>query len=73
MSQQILPYSTQLSAAWTFQSEHVAEGQPEILPFVTLRFEPRLNDQGQAQCGSRFTLPITAYQTDQQGPCAWPL
>jgi hypothetical protein len=40
----IFELSTQVDAAWTFRSEHVAGSTPESLPLMTLRWSPDLDE-----------------------------
>jgi subtilisin family serine protease len=46
--------STQVSAEWTFASEHTAQTD---LPLLAVRFAPNLDDHNAAPTG-RFTIPI---------------
>ncbi|HEU4422441.1 MAG TPA: S8 family serine peptidase, partial [Pilimelia sp.] len=50
--------STQVSAAWTFRSEHVDGPAPAVLPLAAIRFAPTLDATNAAPAGRAFTLPI---------------
>jgi hypothetical protein len=45
---QTLDLSTEVRAAWTFPSQHVAGSAPEVLPLPTVRFAPALDDHNRA-------------------------
>ena len=50
--------STQVSAEWTFTSEHVAGRSPPHMPLLAVRFAPELDDHNAAPAGKRFTIPV---------------
>jgi len=50
--------STQVSADWTFTSEHSDAPEPVGLPLLALRFAPNLDDHNAAPAGKRFTIPM---------------
>jgi hypothetical protein len=50
--------STQVSAEWTFTSEHAPEDDPALLPLLAVRFAPNLDDHNAAPAGKRFTIPV---------------
>jgi subtilisin family serine protease len=50
--------STQVSAEWTFASEHGSEDDPPLLPLLAVRFAPNLDDHNAAPAGKRFTIPV---------------
>jgi subtilisin family serine protease len=50
--------STQISAEWTFSSEHVDGEAPAHLPLLAVRFAPNLDDHNAAPAGKRFTIPV---------------
>ena len=50
--------STQISAEWTFASEHVAGEDPVLLPLLAARFAPDLDDHNAAPAGKSFTIPM---------------
>lgn len=68
VTQRSMSLSTSVSAAWTFQSQHVVGGDTTQLPLLSVQFKPILNELGQATRGAAFTLPISVQQLDQQGP-----
>ena len=68
-NQSMLVLSTQQEVDWTFFSNHVDEGESQLLPLLTVRFTPELNDAGEARTGRRFRLP---FQVEQYGnPWYW--
>ena len=48
--------STQISAEWTFTSEHTTAAEP--LPLLAVRFTPNLDNDNAAPAGKRFTIPM---------------
>ena len=50
--------STQVSADWTFTSEHSDAPEPVALPMLALRFAPTLDDHNATSAGKRFTIPM---------------
>jgi hypothetical protein len=50
--------STEIRAAWTFRSGHVAGERFQRLPVHTVRFAPRLDDRNTAPSGRRFEIPV---------------
>jgi hypothetical protein len=50
--------STQISADWTFTSEHSDAPEPVGLPLLAMRFAPNLDDHNAARAGKRFTIPM---------------
>jgi hypothetical protein len=48
--------STSVSGAWTFQSGYLPEAS--VVPIVTARFSPILDDTNAAPAGHRFTIPV---------------
>jgi Subtilase family len=65
-TQLLLPLSPRVRGVWTFQSEHV--GETARLPLLTVRFNPSLNEFGEAACSTDFKIPISVYQLDQPEP-----
>jgi hypothetical protein len=63
--------STQVTAAWTFESAHVPGAPPERLPVSTVRFTPRLDANGAAPAGKTITFPVTVDR--QPGSAAKPV
>jgi hypothetical protein len=55
-SSEMFDLSTQVSAAWTFRSQH-AEGELEILPIPVLRFAPALDEHNQTRART-LVLPV---------------
>ncbi|MFI9814742.1 S8 family serine peptidase [Saccharothrix variisporea] len=55
--------STEISAKWTFTSEHVP-GDPVALPLSVVRFAPSLDDQNRARAGVPFAIPVYAQRND---------
>ena len=51
--------STQVSAEWTFASEHNGGADPVFLPLLAVRFAPDLDDHNAAKAGKRFTIPVS--------------
>ncbi len=62
--------STQISAEWTFTSEHSAGEEPVNLPLLAVRFAPELDDHNAARAGKRFTIPVSVERngTHEVGP-----
>jgi subtilisin family serine protease len=52
------PLSTEVSAEWTFASEHNGDADPVFLPLLAVRFAPDLDDHNAAPAGRRFTIPV---------------
>ena len=55
-SREVFDLSTEVTAAWTFRSQHAA-GDFEILPLPSLRFSPELDDHNQTRARS-LVLPV---------------
>ena len=66
-AQSAFALSSRVSAAWTFRSEHVDPATEAPLPLMSVRFEPRLNDLGQAPRGAHFEVPVSVWQNGQRG------
>jgi len=65
--QTIIGLSTLVRGAWTFQSGHVTAGSKTQLPLMTVRFNPTLNEHGEAVRGPSFKMPVSVHQLDRQG------
>ena len=50
--------STEVTAEWTFASEHNGDEDPVFLPLLAVRFAPELDDHNAAPAGKRFTIPV---------------
>jgi subtilisin family serine protease len=68
VTQSILPLSTRVSGAWTFQSQQVATGETTQLPLITVQYKPMLNARGEAARDPAFKMPLSVHQLDSQGP-----
>ena len=66
--------STQVSAEWTFASEHGPTEDPVLLPMLAVRFAPDLDDHNAAPAGRRFTIPMYAERngSDEVGQVSTP-
>lgn len=51
------PLSTRISAEWTFRSKTTTE--PESLPLLAVRLDPKVDLLGYAPAGGRFTIPVS--------------
>jgi len=60
--------SSRVSGAWTFTSEHVNDETAQTLPLMSVSFEPRLNERGQAPRGVNFEVPVSVRQVGKHGP-----
>jgi hypothetical protein len=65
--QTIIGLSTRVTGVWTFQSGHVSAGSKTQLPLMTVRFNPALNEHGEAVSGTSFKVPVSVHQLDRQG------
>jgi hypothetical protein len=64
-SQSTFELTTHQEVVWSFESAHVDEGDLELLPLLTLQFNPRLNELGEAPRG-RFQLPVSVVHYGQK-------
>jgi hypothetical protein len=62
--------SSRVSSIWTFESEHVDGEKNQQLPFMSVSFEPHLNERGQAPRGVNFEMPVSVRQVGKLGPIA---
>ena len=53
------PFSTDVSAAWTFRSAHAAGTTPQPLDLMTVRFAPPLDEFNRAPAGRAYSVPLT--------------
>ena len=60
--------STQVSAEWTFASEHNGGVDPVFLPLLAVRFTPALDDHNAAPAGKRFTIPVSVQRNGSAEP-----
>lgn len=60
-SQSMFELTTHQEVVWSFESAHVDGDEPELLPLLTLQFNPKLNELGQAPRGP-FQLPLSVAQ-----------
>ncbi|MGB3444261.1 MAG: S8 family serine peptidase [Actinophytocola sp.] len=60
--------STQVSAEWTFASEHNGGVDPVFLPLLAVRFAPDLDDHNAAPAGKRFTIPVSVQRNGSSEP-----
>ncbi|WP_033438670.1 S8 family serine peptidase [Saccharothrix sp. NRRL B-16314] len=58
-AQTVATVSTDVTAAWTFRSGHVAGTAPAALPLMAVRFAPDLDEHNQAKSGRLFTVPVS--------------
>jgi hypothetical protein len=64
------PLSSRVSGVWTFESEHVEGEAPKHLPLMSVSFEPRLNERGQAPRSGSFEVPVLVRQVGKLEPIA---
>lgn len=50
------PLSTRIAAEWTFRSKTTSE--PESLPLLAVRLDPKVDLLGYAPAGKRFSIPV---------------
>jgi subtilisin family serine protease len=60
--------STQVSAAWTFRSGHVAGTAPAVLPLSAIQFVPPVDATNTAPAGRAFAVPIAVSRQAGAGP-----
>jgi subtilisin family serine protease len=60
--------STQVTAEWTFASEHNGGADPVFLPLLAVRFAPDLDDHNAAPAGKRFTIPVYVQRNGTHEP-----
>ena len=53
------PFSTDVSAAWTFRSAHADGTTPKPLDLMTVRFAPPLDEFNRAPAGRAYAVPLT--------------
>ncbi|MEJ3741987.1 S8 family serine peptidase [Actinomycetes bacterium KLBMP 9797] len=58
-SRSIGDLTTQVSAAWTFRSGHVAGEEPAYPPASVVRFTPKLDAAHAAPAGAAFEIPVS--------------
>jgi subtilisin family serine protease len=66
-TQSVFGLSTRVSAAYTFESGQVDPATQESLPLLSVSFEPRLNELGQAPRDVLFEVPVSVRQNGKHG------
>jgi subtilisin family serine protease len=67
-SQSSFQQSTEQDVAWTFTSAHVAEGEDQLLPLLTVDFDRPLDTPEPTRAGAARTLPFDVAQFGRATP-----
>ncbi len=60
--------STEVTAEWTFASEHNGGADAVFLPLLAVRFAPELDDHNTAPAGKKFTIPVYVQRNGSDRP-----